>query len=85
MARNGRTHEPGGIKERETSQVLDKVFRSLRESGVSKAHVAQELGLHVGDLETLIFGLNPMAGSQRRGLSDNPEAVARRAEMKLVR
>ena len=85
LSRHGRTHEPGGIKERETSQVFDKVFRSLKESGISKVHVAQEMGLHVGDLETLIFGLNPITGSQRRGLSDNPEVVARRTGMKLVR
>ena len=84
LSRYGRAREPGGIQERETSQVFEKVFRSLKASGFSKAHVAQKLGLHVGDLETLTFGLSPMGGSRARG-SGTPKAAAGRANMKLVR
>ena len=85
LSRYGRRREPGGIEERETSQVFDKVFRELGQRGMSKAYVARELGLHVGDLETLTFGLSPIAGSPRQGKQGNPDAVARRARMKIVR
>ena len=84
LSRYGRAREPGAIQERETSQVFEKVFRSLRASGVSKAQIAQELDLHVGDLEMLTFGLNSVAGSRRRGTVGNPNAVATPTRMKLV-
>ncbi|MEU7793445.1 ImmA/IrrE family metallo-endopeptidase [Micromonospora tulbaghiae] len=51
-----RVGEPGGIR-RETSQVLDKVFRGLRKQGVSPAHIAAELDITVHDLNMLVFGL----------------------------
>ena len=85
LSRYGRAREPGGIQERETSQVFEKVFRSLKTSGFSKAHVAHKLGLHVGDLETLTFGLSPMGESRARGATGTPKAAAGRAKMKLVR
>ena len=53
----GRTRERSGLGERETSQVLAKVFNALREEGVSKADVARELRLPVDELNKLIFGL----------------------------
>ena len=84
LSRYGRTREPGGIRERETSQVFEEVFRSLKETGISKACVAQDLGLHVGDLEMLTFGLSPVPGSRNRSSPDDPQVVARRAGMKLV-
>ena len=83
LSRYGRRREPEGIEERETSQVFEKVFRSLKQEGIPKARVAQDLGLHVSDLETLTFGLTRLAGSRRS--AGSPEAVARRASMKLVR
>ena len=85
LSRYGRSREPAGIKERETSQVFEKVFRSLKQRGISKSSVAQDLGLHLGDFELLIFGLSPMTRSRGRGSCGDREAVARRARMKLVR
>ena len=85
LSRYGRTREPGGIEERETSQIFERVFRSLKETGMPKVRVAQELGLHVGDIETLVFGLKPIQGARRQGSSDNSEAVGRRGTLKLVR
>lgn len=84
LSRYGRAREPGGIQERETSQVFEKAFRSLKDGGLSKVRVAQELGLHVGDLEVLTFGLHSLAGSRTRNGVRNADAVANRASMKLV-
>ncbi|MCY4598363.1 MAG: XRE family transcriptional regulator [Acidobacteria bacterium] len=84
LSRYGRSREPGGVTDRETSQVLDRVFSHLKQRGILKSSVAQDLGLHVADLELLIFGLSPMTRSRRRGSCGDREAVARRARMKLV-
>lgn len=51
-----RKKEPEGI-ERETSQVLGKVFNKLREEGISKAAVAHKLHLPTEELNKLVFGL----------------------------
>lgn len=51
-----RKREPVGIR-RETSRVLEKVFASLRETGVTKADVARGVHLHLVDVEALVFGL----------------------------
>ncbi len=50
---------------RETSQVLAKVFDSLRASGVSKIAIAAELAIDVSELEQLIFGLVLKEGGSR--------------------
>ncbi len=61
LNRRGRKNEPvapGQEKLRhETSQVLNKVFRALREDGVSRAAVARKLQLPPKILNELIFGL----------------------------
>ena len=51
-----RVNEPEPA-ERETSQVLRKVFESLRTEGVSKVDVARELAILPSQLEEIIFGL----------------------------
>jgi Zn-dependent peptidase ImmA (M78 family) len=57
LGRKGyRDREPGGI-ERETSQILPKVFASLREDGVARADVARELRVPVEELSRAAFGL----------------------------
>jgi Zn-dependent peptidase ImmA (M78 family) len=55
-----RSAEPAGIP-RETSQVLAKVFASLRSEGVTVPTVARELRLTPGELRTQVFGLVPVA------------------------
>jgi Zn-dependent peptidase ImmA (M78 family) len=42
---------------RETSQLLDKVFRLLRKKGISRADIAAELHIGTDDLNDFIFGL----------------------------
>lgn len=51
-----RTKEPEGALH-ETSQVLSKVFAALREDGISKNDVAQQLMLDPTEIEQLTFGL----------------------------
>ena len=41
----------------ERSQVLDKVFRMLRDEGIQKADLAAMLTIRVSDLDELVFGL----------------------------
>lgn len=42
---------------RETSQVLQKVFATLREEGVSRIQIANELCVSIEELDQLMFGL----------------------------
>jgi Zn-dependent peptidase ImmA (M78 family) len=61
LSRRGfRSAEPGGIA-RETSQRLDKVFRSLRAEGITPADIARDLNLTVEELNRHVFGLVPVA------------------------
>jgi Zn-dependent peptidase ImmA (M78 family) len=64
--RGYRTAEPDGI-DRETSQVLDKVFRGLRQEGMTKRELARTLAIPVAELNKIVFGLvmTPMEGEGR--------------------
>lgn len=57
----GRDKEPVGPGKQplrqETSQVLEKVFRSLRDDKITQASVARELHIPLGDLADTVFGL----------------------------
>ncbi len=46
-----------GMPRRETSKLLTKVFRALRENGTTPHQVARELTLGLEDLNGLVFGL----------------------------
>lgn len=74
-----RIGEPGGIR-RETSQVLDKVFRGLRAQGISPAQIAAELDISLDDLNMLVFGLTMTALEGTREASSRPE----RPGLKLI-
>ncbi|WP_411761574.1 helix-turn-helix domain-containing protein [Streptomyces tunisiensis] len=54
--RGYRTGEPGGIR-RETSQVFEKVFKSLRARGTSPFDIAEDLSVRPEELGNLVFGL----------------------------
>lgn len=57
IAKRGyRKREPESAQ-RETSQVLSKVFAALRKEGISKATLAADLDLQEEEVESLIFGL----------------------------
>jgi Zn-dependent peptidase ImmA (M78 family)/DNA-binding XRE family transcriptional regulator len=63
-----RISEPEGSRG-ETSQLLAKVFESLRAGGVTKADVAKELRINIDDLNKLTFGLmlTPVEGNGNTG------------------
>ncbi len=52
-----RKNEPEPRINRETSQILNKVFAALRKEGCTKADIARELHIHPQDLDALVFGL----------------------------
>jgi Zn-dependent peptidase ImmA (M78 family)/transcriptional regulator with XRE-family HTH domain len=57
IAKSGyQTNEPNPIP-RETSQILEKVFASLRSEGVSKNEIAKFLKIHSNELDELTYGL----------------------------
>ena len=51
-----RTHEPNEVQ-RETSQVLDKVFNALRTEGLGKVDVARDLKITTYEIDELTYGL----------------------------
>jgi len=71
LNRRGRDKEPTAPGKaplrQESSQVLGKVFRALRDENVSKASIAQKLQIPVKDLNDLVFGLvlTPLEGLNR--------------------
>jgi Zn-dependent peptidase ImmA (M78 family) len=79
--RGYRTKEPHGVQ-RETSQVLNKVFGGLRAEGMSTADVAGALHIESRDLDELIFGLAmlPLDGDGRQA----PSAPATPPVLRLV-
>jgi Zn-dependent peptidase ImmA (M78 family)/DNA-binding XRE family transcriptional regulator len=85
LNRRGRASEPvaPGKKplRQETSQVLGKVFRALRDEKVTKASIAQELRIPLRDLNASVFGLvlTPLEGSMFPGASSRHERPHLRA------
>jgi Zn-dependent peptidase ImmA (M78 family)/DNA-binding XRE family transcriptional regulator len=61
LSKRGKANEPQPMRARETSQILDKVFRALRGEGIAKADVARELAIPVDELNKSIFGLLKLA------------------------
>lgn len=70
LAKLGRHREPEPSPF-ETSQVLKKVFASLRDDGISKSDVARELLIEPEELDELTFGLmlNALSGNSQGNLS----------------
>ena len=59
-SRGYRTTEPDGC-ERETSQILNKVFAALKAQGMTRQALASELGVQSSDIDALVFGLSFVA------------------------
>lgn len=51
-----RTAEPESVQ-RETSQVLEKVFTALREDGITKGEIARDLRVDPQEIDELTYGL----------------------------
>lgn len=81
--RGYRTKEPEPM-ERETSQVLTKVFAMLRAEGVGKATAAQEVGLSARELDRLLFGLT-IVGLRGGNKEDGTRLPAVRPKLRVVK
>lgn len=82
IARLGyRTSEPDPI-DRETSQVLEKVFEALHDEGKARADVAEELRIDANDLEAIVFGLvGPPVSAAGASAGGRPN---RRPDLRLI-
>ncbi|MCM9080084.1 XRE family transcriptional regulator [Streptomyces spororaveus] len=76
--RGYRKAEPEGMKKRETSQVLTKVFQGLRSTGMKPAAVAAELGLTSDEMNKMLFGLTMtmVGGGGQRAASEPRRALS---------
>ena len=75
ISRHGyRRREPNPARG-ETSQVLAKVFASLRDEGVTMSHVARELNIYPDELSRAVFGLvlTPIIGGGHPDSKPHPE------------
>jgi len=83
--RGYRTDEPNAIQ-RETSQILNKVFAALRREGVGKVDIARELDIYPEDLDALVFGLAmlPVLGNGGIGKSASFERRPSHPQLRLV-
>lgn len=86
LGRRGRTNEPVAAGQsplrQETSQVLEKVFRALRDEKMSKASVAQQLNIPIKDLRAVVFGL-VLTQLDSRGVTD-PSPGHAKPELRVV-
>ncbi|MEU0882651.1 XRE family transcriptional regulator [Lentzea sp. NPDC005914] len=57
FATRANSSRQGHMARRETSKLLTKVFKVLRENGTTPLHVAKELNLGLEELNGLVFGL----------------------------
>ncbi|MFH7595088.1 XRE family transcriptional regulator [Streptomyces racemochromogenes] len=74
--RGYRKDEPHGMKKREASQVLTKVFQGLRAKGVRPGAVAAEIGVTGDELNKMLFGLTL---TTVEGGGEQAESAPRRA------
>jgi Zn-dependent peptidase ImmA (M78 family) len=81
-----RTEEPMGI-ERETSQVLEKVFAALRAEGIGKSDFARDLCLTTYELDELTYGLLKIGAVPERSSVNTVSAAhpTRQPALKVVR
>lgn len=67
---------------RESSQVLGKVFAALRDEGVTKGHIAQDLHVRSEEIDALVFGLTLTGLS---GGSTSPTIARKRSQLRVVK
>jgi len=81
LGKQGKNYEPQPMKERETSQVLNKVFQGLKEEGISKGRVAGDLAIPVEEKNQSVFGLLRLhaidGDNEQTSTAKEPEASGR--------
>jgi Zn-dependent peptidase ImmA (M78 family)/DNA-binding XRE family transcriptional regulator len=53
--------EPRPITQRETSKLLPMLFQALREEGITKHNIAEDLNVYIKDIDSLIFNLTMLS------------------------
>jgi Zn-dependent peptidase ImmA (M78 family)/DNA-binding XRE family transcriptional regulator len=83
LTRHGyRDGEPRGI-DRETSQILPKVFAALREDGITRSQIARELRITTHELNSVTFGLTVAGGASDPQPSPDPSSAGK-PELRIV-
>lgn len=88
LSKRGKKNEPQPMKDRETSQVLDKVFRALKADGVTKADIARELTIPVEELNKSVLALLTLQAIEGGGAAEpaptEPSEPPRRPALRIV-
>jgi Zn-dependent peptidase ImmA (M78 family) len=74
IAKRGYRKKEPNEAQRETSQILTKVFAALRQDGITKADIAAALTVYAEELEQLVFGLALTGIASRDAVTANKEA-----------
>jgi hypothetical protein len=80
--RGYRDGEPRGI-DRETSQILPKVFAALRDDGITRPQIARELHITTHELNSVTFGLTIAGGAHDPQPSPEPSNTGK-PELQIV-
>jgi Zn-dependent peptidase ImmA (M78 family)/DNA-binding XRE family transcriptional regulator len=87
LSKRGWENEPRAIRKPESSQVIAKVLRALREEQVSPTAISKELSIPVDELSKSAFGhmFRPVAGTgQGSDPASAQDVEARRSAMHVV-
>jgi Zn-dependent peptidase ImmA (M78 family) len=86
MSQRGKANEPKQITTSETSQVLSKVFRALREENVGKGNIAGDLHIPEDELSKSVFGhvLRSIEGGAQGDQSLTTDAPTDRPTLRVV-
>lgn len=82
--RGFRTEEPMGIESREQSLVLAKIFRTLKDDGLSRIDIANELNLPIDEIGSLTFN-NPLFSMSIAGGNPNLARSGEAPKLSLVK
>lgn len=81
LSKRGKENEPKPLRRRETSQILEKVFRALRAEKVSPAAIARVLHIPAEEINKSVFGL---VLTQIEGATTGPTQREGKGHLSLV-
>lgn len=83
MSKRGMLRSEPETIERETSQILSKVFRTLRAAGTTKADIAKKLIIPTKEIDQLVFGL-AFIGTTVSDTGGSPVKATSKPHLKLI-
>ncbi|HHR6017596.1 TPA: ImmA/IrrE family metallo-endopeptidase [Providencia alcalifaciens] len=85
LTRRGfKTSEPEGLEVREKSLILDKIFTALRQQGIKRSEVLEQLNIPLDEMNALTFN-NPFFMEAYNGISENNDYRSAKAKLSLVK